>query len=206
MKLSKVKKVCMDAFEIIVKKAEVGLDVRTWIGTSDAMYPVRGLEMSAELAIRIWEIEQKKLKDIRIEQDEENEEALTLIMREDLEGFSFLGDYFADENADKVPGLARIATIENYVLLMDRDTGEGWIIRENRLEPVEGTQLIYIRLEKSRNLIGIYGGGTLEAVVYGMRWKRSEYLKSVIEKIVETYRAEEEPEAYRGEKQLAEVR
>ena len=79
MKLSKVKKVCMDASEIIVKRADTGIDVRTWIGTNSALYPVRGLDMSAELAIRIWEIEPKKLRDIEINQDTDENEATTLI-------------------------------------------------------------------------------------------------------------------------------
>lgn len=192
MKLSKVKKVCLDAFDIIVKKADTGIDIRTWIGTCDAMYPVRGMEMSAELAIRIWEIEGKKLKDIRVEQDTEEEEAATLIMRGDLEKFSFLGDTLADAYEEDTPGLVRIATIDNWVLLMDRKTGEGWVIRENRLAPVEGARILYIPSDESKNLIGIYGGGMLEAVVYAARWSASDYLKAVIQKIVETYRAEEE--------------
>ena len=49
MKLSKVKKVCMDAGQIIVKKADTGIDINTWIGTNNALYPVRGLSMNAEL-------------------------------------------------------------------------------------------------------------------------------------------------------------
>ena len=194
MKLSKVKKVCLDAFDIIVKKADTGIDIRTWIGTCDAMYPVRGMEMSTELAIRIWEIEGKKLKDIRVDQDTDEEEAMTLIMREDLEKFSFLGDTLADAYEEETPGLAKIATIENWVLLMDRKTGKGWVIKENRLAPVEGTSLLYIPLEENRNTIGIYGDGILEAVVYAARWNKSDYMKMIIQKIVETYRAEEQPE------------
>ena len=192
MKLSKVKKVCMDASEIIVKRADTGIDVRTWIGTQSALYPVRGLDMSAELAIRIWEIEQKKLRSMEINQDTDEEEAATRITREDLEKISFMGDTFADAYDEETPGLAKIATIDNWIILEDRNTGKAWAMRADKLEPVEGTRLLFVQTEGYGNLIAIYADGILEAAVYAMPWERNDYLKSVIHEIAKIDRAEGE--------------
>ncbi len=192
MKLSKVKKVCLDASEIIVKRADTGIDVRTWIGTNSALYPVRGLDMSAELAIRIWEIEPKKLRDIEINQDTDENEATTLITREELEKISFMGDTFADAYEQETPGLVNIATINNWNILEDKKTGKAWAMRANKLEPVEGTRLLFIPIEENRNLIAIYADGILEAAVYASPWKRNDYLKSIIQEIALICRAEGE--------------
>lgn len=194
MKLSKVKKVCMDASEIIVKRADTGIDVRTWIGTNSALYPVRGLDMSAELATRIWEIEPKKLRDIEINQDTDENEATTLITREELEKISFMGDTFSDAYEQETPGLVNIATINNWNILADRKTGKAWAMRANKLEPVEGTRLLFIPIEENRNLIAIYADGILEAAVYASPWKRNDYLKSIIQEIALICRAEDEDE------------
>ena len=194
MKLSKVKKVCLDASEIIVKRADTGIDVRTWIGTNSALYPVRGLDMSAELAIRIWEIEPKKLRDFEINQDTDENEATTLITREELEKISFMGDTFSDAYEQETPGLVNIATINNWNILEDKKTGKAWAMRANKLEPVEGTRLLFIPIEENRNLIAIYADGILEAAVYAFPWKRNDYLKSIIQEIALICRAEgEEP-------------
>ena len=194
MKLSKVKKVCMDAGTIVIKKAEMGMDIKTWIGTNSALYPVRGIDMNAALAVRIWEIEQKKLRDMEIQEDTEEVEAPTLIDREELESLDFLADTMTADN-DEVPGLINIATINGYVMLMDREKNDACVFKEDRLAPVEGERLMYIPVEGNRRLIAVYSDEILEAVIYTMGWDKSEYLKAVISRIAEVCRTEEARDA-----------
>ena len=194
MKLSKVKKVCMDAGTIVIKKAEMGMDIKTWIGTNSALYPVRGIDMNAALAVRIWEIEQKKLRDMEIQEDTEEVEAATLIDREELESLDFLADTMTADN-DEVPGLINIATINGYVMLMDREKNDACVFKEDRLAPVEGERLMYIPVEGNRRLIAVYSDEILEAVIYTMGWDKSEYLKAVISRIAEVCRTEEARDA-----------
>lgn len=191
MKLSKVKKVCMDGGYIVVKKAACGLDITTWIGTTSALYPVRGMTMNAGLAVRIWEIEPKKLKDLEIMEDTEDDEAPTLIQHDDLESFEFLIDPFTNESEENYPGLARIATIDGWILLADRDTKEGWVFREDKLGPVEGNGLMYIPMAKGDGRIAVYGSGQLEAVIFAAKWTASDYIKAKIGQIAEVYRQKE---------------
>ena len=191
MKLSKVKKVCTDSGEIVVKRANCGLDITTWIGTNSAMYPVRGMTMNTALAVRIWEIEAKKLNDMRIEEDTEDSEAPTLIDRLDLESFEFLVDPLTNEGEEKYPGLTKIATIDGRILLADRDTKEGWVFREDKLGPVEGNGLLYIPLAKGDGRIAVYGSGQLEAVIYAAPWTASDYMKAIISQIADVYRQKE---------------
>ena len=185
MKLSKVKKVCMDTGYIIVKKLDKGIDISTWIGTNSALYPVRGMTMSAALAVRIWEIEQKKLKDIEILEDTEGAEAPTLITQEALEWVDFLIDPLTPDNAEEYPGLLKIATIDGYILLADREENRGLVFREDKLAPVEGTNLSFMPVENSPNMIAVYGDGELQAVIFAARWDASDYLKGTIRKIIE---------------------
>ena len=191
MKLSKVKKVCTDSGEIVVKRANCGLDITTWIGTNSAMYPIRGMTMNTALAVRIWEIEAKKLHDMRIQEDTEDDEAMTLIMQVDLRSFEFLIDPLTNEGEEAYPGLRKIATIDGYILLADRDTKEGWVFREDKLGPVEGNGLMYIPLAKGEGKIAVYGSGQLEAVIYAAKWTASDYMKAIISQIAEMHRHEE---------------
>lgn len=194
MKLSKVKKVCMDAGTIVIKKAEMGMDIKTWIGTNSALYPVRGIDMNAALAVRIWEIEQKKLRDMEIQEDTEEVEAATMIDREELESLDFLADTLTADN-DEVPGLINIATINGYVMLLDREKNDAFVFKEDRLAPVEGKRLMYIPVEGNRRLIAVYSDGILEAVIYTMEWDKSDYLKAVISRIAEVCGTEEARDA-----------
>lgn len=191
MKLSKVKRVCVDASEIIVKRADTGIDIRTWIGTNTALYPVRGMDIKAELAIKIWEIEPKKLRNMEIIQDTDEDEALTLIERSDLEQLSFLGDVYAAAYDEETPGLINIATINNCTLLLDKKTMDGWVIRKDKLAPIEGDRLLFIPVEENRNLIAVYGGGYLEAALYAIRWEKDDFMKDVMRKISEIYKKSE---------------
>ena len=184
MKLSKVKKVCMDAGTIVIKKAEMGMDIKTWIGTNSALYPVRGIDMNAALAVRIWEIEQKKLRDMEIQEDTEEVEAATLIDREELESLDFLADTLTADN-DEVPGLINIATINGYVMLLDREKNDAFVFKEDKLAPVEGERLMYIPVYDRSGLVAVYSDGILEAVIYAMKWDKSEYIKAVISRIAE---------------------
>lgn len=188
MKLSKVKKVCVDSGAIIVKKAACGLDINTWIGTNSAMYPVRGMTMNAGLAVRIWEIEPKRLRDMEIMEDTE-EEAPTLITQEDLEDIDLLVDTFVAEE-EAYPGLLKIATINGYVLLADKNTKKGWVFGEDKLGPVEGNLLMFLPVEEGRGLIKVYGNGELEAVIFAARWNASEFMKTTIRQITEVCREE----------------
>lgn len=192
MKLSKVKKVCMDAGQIIVKKADTGIDINTWIGTNDALYPVRGLTMNAGLAIRIWEIEQKKMAEIDILEDTEEDEVPTLIRREELESLDFLADTLTDKDRDEYPGLLRIARIDSTILMLDRKTNKAWVFRETKLGPIEGKNLMFIPVEEDRGLIAVYADGILEAVIYAAPWDASEYMKATIRQIAEIYREKDE--------------
>ena len=180
MKLSKVKKVCLDGGYIVVKKADKGLDINTWIGTNSALYPVRGMTMNAAMAVRIWEIEGKKLNEMTILEDTEDDEALTLISQEDLEGIDFLIDPITPENANEHPGLKKIATIDGYILLTDRDTGKSWVFREDKLAPVEGNNLIYIPVKSDRYEVAVYGDGELQAVIHAGKWNTFDVLGNTI--------------------------
>ena len=180
MKLSKVKKVCLDGGYIIVKKVDKGIDISTWIGTQSALYPVRGMTMNAALAVRIWEIEGKKLNEMQILEDTEDDEALTLISQEDLKGIDFLIDPITPVNANEHPGLKKIATIDGYILLTDRDTEKSWVFREDKLAPVEGNNLIYIPVKSDRYQIAVYGDGELQAVIYAGKWNTYDLLGNTI--------------------------
>ena len=197
MKMSKVKKVCLDGGYIIVKKVDKGIDISTWIGTQSAIYPVRGMKIDTALAVRIWEIESKKLRDMEIIEDTEDGEAPTLISREDLEQIDFLIDPLTPENADEYPGLIKIATIDGYIMLADRDTKKGWVFREDKLGPVEGSHLTYIPIEKGRGVIAVYGDGELQAVIFAANWNANDYLKGTIRQITEVYRQAEDGGALR---------
>jgi len=190
MKLSKVKKVCMDTGTIVIKKAEMGMDIKTWIGTNSALYPVRGIDMNAALAVRIWEIEQKKLRDMQILEDCEGKEATTLIDREELESLDFLADTLTADN-NEVPGLINIATINGYIMLLDREKNDAFVFKEDKLSPVEGERLLYIPINDSGRLVAIYSDGILEAVIIAMKWDKSEYIKGVISRIAEVCRTKE---------------
>ena len=180
MKLSKVKKVCLNSGTIIVKKAACGLDINTWIGTNSALYPVRGMTMNAGLAVRIWEIERKKLNEMEILEDTEDDEALTLITQEDLESIDFLIDPITPENADEHPGLKKIATIDGYILLADRLTEKSWVFKEDKLAPVEGNNLIYIPVKSYSHQIAVYGDGELQAVISAGKWNTFDLLGNTI--------------------------
>lgn len=192
MKLSKVKKVCMEAGQIIVKKADTGIDINTWIGTNNALYPVRGLSMNAEVAIKIWEIEQKKLMEFEILEDTEEDEARTLINREELESLDYLADTLTDKNKDEYPGLTRIARIDNKILMLDKKNNKAWVFRETKLAPIEGTNLMFIPVEEGRGLMAVYSDGILEAVIYAAAWNASDLMKETIRQIAEIYREKDE--------------
>lgn len=185
MKLSKVKKVCMNDEEIVIKRADTGLDVRTWIGTNWAQYPVRGLIMTAEMAERIWEIEPKKIAEMAILEDMGENEAVTMITRADLEKVAFLGDAIERDDEQEAPGLAEVATVNNWLILMDRKTKKAWLTRTDRLAPVENKKRIYIPVEVNRNLIAVYADGMLEAVLYMTPWNQTDYIKRIMQQIAE---------------------
>ena len=113
-------------------------------------------------------------------EDTEDDEALTLISKEDIEGIDFLIDPITPENADEHPGLKKIAKIDCYILLTDRDTEKSWVFREDKLAPVEGNNLIYIPVKSDRYQIAVYGDGELQAVIYAGKWNTSDYLGSTI--------------------------
>ena len=190
MKLSKVKKICTGAETIIVKRAETGIDINTWIGVNSAMYPVRGMEMTAAMAIRIWEIEEKKQRKMEILEDTEGFEAGTLITREELESLPFMGDTFEEESGPDYPGLVKIATIDGMIVLLDKKTNKAVIFREEKLDPVEGSHLIYIPVQERSQLVAVYSDGILEAVIFTIPWNRNDYTKNTFRQIAEIYEAE----------------
>lgn len=65
MRLSKVKKVCMDAGQIRILTADNSCNmVVQWIGTDAALYPVEGLVLDLKTLLAIWEIDSKKAGEI----------------------------------------------------------------------------------------------------------------------------------------------
>lgn len=188
MKLSRVKRVCMDHEELVVKQAESGLDVTTWIGARHALYPVHGLEMNLKLAIQIWELDQKKLKTIYTDEDtEEKGECFSLITRKDLEAMPPL--IAVGETTE--PGLKPVCHINEKVILMDRETKKSWYFWEDMLAPVEGGELTYHLLngDTGRNTVGVYAGGQLEAVIWCTPWRQDEVMGMIFAEIAEMYAA-----------------
>lgn len=184
MKLSRVKRICLDNEELVVKRAQSGLDVTTWIGTMSAMYPVHGIEMNARLAAQIWELDQKKLGNMYIV-DADDYEKVTLISKDELEAMPALMQI--DENAEERPDLEKICVINGWILLKDRTTDAGWLMREEMLAPVEGGTVTYFQMNPGRNLIGIYAGGELEAAVCCTKWQHSDLTKAVFRTIAQMY-------------------
>ena len=181
MKLSKVKKICMDSGEIMVKKAQTGLDVDTWIGSYGALYPVHGFSMTGQLAVKVWEIEDKKLKDMRIH-DDSVDSALTHVTREELEGLPVLVDARVREDAED-PGLRHMATVSKYMILQNRETGKVRVLSEKYMEPIEGTRIFYIPIDEEDMKIAVYGDGELQAVLTTLRWESNDWLVRVFEDI-----------------------
>ena len=179
MKLSKVKKVVLNHGALCVERAETGLDVRTWIGADDAMYPVHELYMTAVLAARIWELTPKQINTLHIDEDE-NSNIGTLIGAEDLENLPALA-----EAEGGVPTLYELCRIDGKVILMNSKTGKARYFREDVLAPTEG-MLQYFG-EEGSPIVGAYSNGVLEAAIYTGRWEDNDMLKLKIQKIAEIW-------------------
>ena len=190
MKLSRVKRICLDHGELVVKRAQSGLDVSTWIGARHALFPVHGLEINLKMAINIWELDQKKLKNLYTDEDtEEKGECFSLIRRVELESMPPLIAVDGAEDLE-APGLMKVCTLNEKIILMDRETKKGWWFWKDMLEPVEGGEIRYhlINEDTGRNVVGIYAGGKLEAVIWCMPIdNREEVVGKVIESLSEIY-------------------
>lgn len=112
-------------------------------------------------------------------------EAITMITRADLEKVAFLGDAIERDDEQEAPGLAEVATVNNWLILMDRKTKKAWLTRTDRLAPVENKKRIYIPVEVNRNLIAVYADGMLEAVLYVTPWNQTDYIKRIMQQIAE---------------------
>ena len=88
-----------------------------------------------------------------------------MITRSQLESLTFQADTLCGEENDI---LIPLTTIGGVVLLEDKETHKAWLIRKKELEPVEGSNRMFIRaVMDSCNLIAVYADGILEAVIYG---------------------------------------
>ncbi len=157
MKLSKVKKICIGKGTIICAQAETGIDVRSWIGTNDVMYPVHDLLMTAELACRIWEVDAKKIQELFLCTKVKEEGSVIPRIIDDLENFPLLGE------SGGSPSIRRICSIDNDVILYDSLDGKIYMYPIDLIAPVEGRQIRYFKVG---DWIGIYGDGQLEAAIW----------------------------------------
>lgn len=179
MKLSKVKKVVLNRGALCVANAETGIDVRTWIGTDDVMYPVHEIFMTAVLAARIWELTPKQMNALHIDEDE-NSNIAVLIGAGDLESLPMLA-----EAENGVPTLYELCRIDDKVILMDGKTGQARYFRADVLAPTEGV-LQYFGAENS-SIVGAYSDGVLEAAIYTGRWEDNEILRYKFKALAEAW-------------------
>ena len=174
MKLSKVKKICVDEEEIIVTRAGgAGIDTNYWIGVMSAMYPVHGMAITTGIAANIWDLDERKLNKMRLVNSWDGDECV-LITAADREGMNAMA-----EGEDGDGNLRRICTIDNWILLLDERDGGGWILKKDFLKPVDDGRLNFFH-EEGSNIIAAYSNGKLEAVFHCARW-------SVLESFAEKF-------------------
>lgn len=175
MRLSKVKKIVLDSGTMAVLRANTGIDVQTWIGCDNVMYPVHEIVLTPQLAARIWELTEKQIHQLRIRDDSGND--FSLINPSDLEELPALAEAEGGEQ-----NMKRICQINQWILLKEASTGKGYIINCAHMAPIEGGRVQFFKEEDS-NIIAAYSDGKLEAAFYGVRWTNLEGLSERIEEI-----------------------
>lgn len=176
MRLSKVKRVALSEGDLFIAQADTGIDVRTWIGAGQAMYPVHELYMTPNLAARIWELDEKQINTLRISQGDDSNQSL-IIPPSVLMQLPAMAEA---ENGE--PNMERICQIDEMIILIDNKTSEGFCFNVKYLAPVEGSRIQYFRLEGSK-VIGVYSDGKLEAAIYALKWGQLEHLSKKIDAI-----------------------
>lgn len=155
MKLSKVKGVCAGTGHIFHIKAETGFDVQSWIGDGAALYPIRSLDITAEKARIIWELDEEKVSC--------REGDMDLILAKQLAGVPVQID------AENAP-TKEICEINGWKVLWDETTQQSRLINVRFLAPVEAKNRAYLYMEEE-GWVAVYEEGVIAAVVVPMKWQ-----------------------------------
>lgn len=181
MKLSKVKRIVLNYERLCITRADTGIDVRTWIGVDQAMYPVHELVVTPALMARIWELSEKQIHTLHISDEfSENNEAV-LLRAGELEQMPALGEA---ENGE--PNLERVCQMDNQIILMNKRTGKALCFSADLLAPVEGGRIQFFA-EDNRKEIAVYSDGILEAAIYADDWRGSDYMMDRFGKIAKIW-------------------
>ena len=175
MKLSRVKGLCAAMGTIVALKCQTGLDINTWIGDGVGLYPVRTVDITAEMAMKIWELDPEKV-----------------VARE------------LDQNAGELPGILaslpivvdmdnqptyEVCDIGIYKMLYDRETEHSCIIDARHLAPIASKYRTFMKVE-GKNLVAVYSEGELDGILACDKWTRN--MSEQMEEIARIYHREKD--------------
>lgn len=172
----------LDSGSLAVIRANTGIDVQTWVGSDTAMYPVHELVLTPQLAARIWELTEKQINQLHISDNGLGND-FSLISAGDLEALPMLAE--AEEGE---PNMERVCEINGWILLKEKATGDGYLIRTAALGPVEGGRIQFFKDEGC--VIACYSDGKLEAAFYGYSWDAMENVQNIFETVSNMWQRE----------------
>lgn len=174
MKLSKVKGLCAAQGSIIALKLQTGLDINTWIGDGIGLYPVRTVEITAEMAMKIWELDPEKV-----------------VVREMDPAEGPLPEILADVpiivDMDNPP-TKEVCDIGIFKLLYDSQTEHSCMIDIRHLAPIASKYRTFVKIP-GRDLVAVYSEGELDGILACSNWK---FMEEKMEEIARIYLREKD--------------
>lgn len=163
MKLSKVKKVCTSKRQLeVVNTTGANNLITQWVGTGEAMYPLRDMQVTREQLQKLWELSDIVIMDM--------ENSPVLVDAEQLETAEPLID---TKTAEKM----WLCDMGEVIVLAPKD-GNLMYIKKEYLEPCKGDDLHFVPM--GGDWIGVYESDKIGAMVKTV----PEYYKRLMDSII----------------------
>lgn len=173
MRIGKIKKVCKDAETCRIATTEGYNNMITqWVGTTRAMYPVRGMKVDYDMLQVIWEIAPDKWR-LMISDAEYYDERLDNVSAE-IDIKSAPDNFVAEVNGYFVYGDEK----ENGLYSM-------WMVEKNLLDPCyDGKKSLHV-IRIGQYMAAVYCGSLLAGVVAVASDEHCGNIARICEKIAE---------------------
>lgn len=169
MKLGKVKKICMAAEQLCVLDLPYTNNmVLQWIGTAEAMYPLRTLQLSREQLQQVWELSEGMIKAMEMH-PVEHEAGL----------FEQVPGQIDRDHAEPLA----IAEFNGYWALRCGESGIMFVQKEY-FTPCMGVGPVSLMLEMDENgdwWVAIYADGVLDGLVRPVEGRKAEALHKTLQ-------------------------
>lgn len=173
MKLAKVKGICQTMGQVMTIQKATGLDIRTWVGDGNALYPIRGIKINAEEIRSLWDVDADKMQALEIDNESGAENMLWGI------------DPMVD---GKNTGIEEICDINGCLMLYDDNRERSILINTRYLAPCNNKDRSFVWLPESQ-CVAVYGEDVIEAVIMPMEW-HGKGMERVLQKLALLYSRE----------------